>query len=58
MIIWSFLPCLNNDLLEDFVIAHHPTLLREIESAREEYRREGGVSHEQMKKLIQQQSEE
>lgn len=43
---------LDEDLLEDFIIAHHPTLLHEVESAREEYGKKGGVSHAEMRKRI------
>ncbi|HUT55818.1 MAG TPA: type II toxin-antitoxin system Phd/YefM family antitoxin [bacterium] len=43
---------LDEELLEDFIIAHHPTLLREIENARQEYGRKGGISHAEMRKRI------
>lgn len=43
---------LNEELLDDFILAHHPTLLREIGSARAEYRRRGGISHDAMRKRI------
>jgi len=43
---------LDEDLLDDFVLAHHPTLLREVETARRDYRRAGGISHEEMKRRI------
>ncbi len=44
---------LDEDLLEDFILAHHPTLLKEVDSARREYMEKGGVDHETMKKRIQ-----
>jgi prevent-host-death family protein len=43
---------LDEDLLEDFVLAHHPTLPGELESARKEYLKKGGLSHEAMKKRL------
>ncbi len=44
---------LDEDLLEDFILAHHPTLLPETEKALAEYKRKGGIGHEAMKKRIQ-----
>ena len=43
---------LDEDLLDDFVLAHHPTLPGEVEAARTEYKNKGGVDHETMKKRI------
>jgi len=43
---------LDEDLLEDFILSHHPTLLDEVEAARREYEEKGGVDHETMKKRI------
>ncbi len=43
---------LDEDLLEDFVIAHHPALLSEVDEARREYRRKGGLDHRAMKKRV------
>ena len=43
---------LNENLLEDFVLAHHPTFLSEVEAARREYEKKGGIDHETMKKRI------
>ncbi len=43
---------LDEDLLEDFILAHHPTLLREIEAARREYEKKGGIDHVTMRKQI------
>jgi len=43
---------LDEDLLEDFILAHHPTLLSEVESARSEFLKKGGISHEAMKKRL------
>src|SRR5262245_46720425 len=37
---------LDEDLLDEFVLAHHTVLLRELESARKEYRKKGGVDHQ------------
>ena len=43
---------LDEDLLDEFIIAHHPTLLSEAEAARAEYREKGGVDHEAMKAMV------
>ena len=43
---------LDEDLLDNFVLAHHPTLLKEVEAARREYKKKGGVDHETMKRRI------
>lgn len=43
---------LDEDLLDEYVLAHHPTLVRELESARREYLQKGGIGHEEMKKRI------
>ena len=43
---------LDEDLLEDFILAHHPTLLSEVEAARREYQQKGGIDHQAMKKRI------
>ncbi|MBI4563338.1 MAG: type II toxin-antitoxin system Phd/YefM family antitoxin [Planctomycetes bacterium] len=43
---------LDEDLLDDFILLHHPTFLKEVESARAEYLRRGGIGHSAMKKRI------
>jgi prevent-host-death family protein len=43
---------LDEDLLDDFIIAHHPTLLDEVEDASKEYEKKGGLDHESMKKKL------
>jgi len=43
---------LDEDTLDDFIIAHHPTLLKSLDAAREEYRKKGGVSHDEMRSMI------
>jgi len=43
---------LDEDLLDDFILAHHPKLLREVEAARVEYEEKGGIDHQTMKKRI------
>ncbi|MBI4613722.1 MAG: type II toxin-antitoxin system prevent-host-death family antitoxin [Planctomycetes bacterium] len=43
---------LNEDLLDDFILAHHSGLLKEVEAARAEYRVKGGIDHEAMKKRV------
>jgi len=43
---------LDEELLDDFILAHHPTLGAEIEAAHREYGRKGGIDHETMKKRI------
>jgi prevent-host-death family protein len=44
---------LDEELLEDFILVHHPTLLGEVEAAKGEYLKKGGISHEAMKKRLQ-----
>jgi len=43
---------LDEDTLDEFVIAHHPTLLPEVEAARAEYEEKGGIGHDEMKALV------
>lgn len=43
---------LDEDLLDGFILLHHPTLLGEVEAARDEYRRKGGIDHASMRKAI------
>ncbi|MHC5057403.1 MAG: type II toxin-antitoxin system Phd/YefM family antitoxin [Planctomycetota bacterium] len=43
---------LDEDTLDEFIIAHHPTLLPEVEAARAEFEKKGGVSHDEMKALV------
>jgi prevent-host-death family protein len=43
---------LDEDTLDEFVIAHHPTLLSEVEAARAEYEEKGGIGHRDMKALV------
>ena len=43
---------LDEDLLEDYILAHHPTFLKEIEAARREYEKKGGISHDEMRKRL------
>ena len=43
---------LDEDLLDDFILAHHPSLIDEVEAARREYEQEGGIDHESMKERI------
>ena len=40
---------LDEDLLEDFILAHHPHLLASVETARREYLKKGGISHDEMR---------
>jgi prevent-host-death family protein len=46
------LVALDEDTLDEFVIAHHPRLLKEVDDALEEFDRRGGASHDEMKKLV------
>ena len=39
---------LDEDLLDEFVLAHHPTFLKEVAASRREYERKGGISHDEM----------
>ena len=43
---------LDEDLLEGFILAHHPLLLQEVEAARLEYLKKGGIYHEAMRKRL------
>jgi prevent-host-death family protein len=43
---------LDEDSLEDFILARHPTLPKEVESARREYLKKGGISAAAMRKRI------
>ena len=43
---------LDEDLLEEFILARHPRLLKEVEAARAEYRKKGGIDHGTMRKRI------
>jgi len=43
---------LDEDLLEEFILAHHPKLLAEVEAARREYMKKGGIDHATMKQRI------
>ena len=43
---------LDEELLDEFVLMHHPTLLKEAESSRTEYLKKGGIGHEAMRKRI------
>lgn len=48
---------LNEELLDEFVMAHHPKLLKEVETARAELQEKGGIDHETMKKRIERRRE-
>jgi len=43
---------LDEDTLDEFVIAHHPTLLPEVKAALTEYEKKGGVGHDEMMSLV------
>jgi len=43
---------LDEDLLEEFVLAHRPTLAAEADAARREYMKKGGIGHGAMKDAI------
>jgi antitoxin (DNA-binding transcriptional repressor) of toxin-antitoxin stability system len=43
---------LDEDMLDDYVLAHHPGLLREVKAARAEYMKAGGIDHATMKKRV------
>lgn len=42
----------DEDTIDEFIIAHHPTLLAEAEDSRDEFRKGGGIGHADMKALI------
>ncbi len=43
---------LDEDLIEDFILAHHPTLMGETEEAYQEYKKKGGLSQQAMRQKI------
>ncbi len=43
---------IDEDLLEEYIIAKHPTLLREAEAAWEEYKQKGGTTLAEMKRKV------
>lgn len=43
---------LDEDTLDEYVIAHHPVLIREVEAARAEYKAKGGVGQDTMRKRL------
>ena len=43
---------LDEDTLDDFIVAHHPELLKSLDDARQEYEKKGGVDHETMRLMI------
>lgn len=48
---------LDEETLDEFVLAHHPKLWSEVAEARREYEQKGGVSYEQMRTRIDRRSE-
>ena len=43
---------LDEDLLDDFIMARHSVLQSELHEAREEYKIKGGINHETMRKRL------
>ncbi len=43
---------LTEDEIEEFLLLRHPTLLKELKSAYDEYQREGGISQQEMKERL------
>ena len=43
---------LDEDSLDEFIFANHPTFRRDTEAALKEYRRKGGIGHEEMRKRL------
>jgi prevent-host-death family protein len=48
---------LDEDLLDEFVMAHHREFLEEVEAARTEFQEKGGIDHDSMKKLVERRGE-
>ena len=44
---------LTEDELEEFLMLRHPTLLKELKSAYEEYLKEGGITQDEMREKLQ-----
>ena len=40
---------LNEDLLDQFILLHHPTLMKEVRASKAEYLKKGGIGHAEMK---------
>ena len=47
---------LDEDLLGDYIIAHHPTLTKELKEALEEYDREGGTDLATVRRVLESRS--
>lgn len=43
---------LDEETLDEFILAHHPALLQEAEAARREYLAKGGITHSEMKAKV------
>ncbi len=43
---------IDEDTLEDYIFAVHPTFAREVEAAYREYREKGGIGHTEMRKKL------
>ncbi|MBI3597028.1 MAG: type II toxin-antitoxin system prevent-host-death family antitoxin [Nitrospirae bacterium] len=43
---------LTEDELDEFLVLRHPTLMKELESAYEEFRKKGGITQKAMKEKL------
>ncbi len=43
---------LDENTLEEFILARHPKFVRELETSRKEYQKKGGITHKEMKKQL------
>ena len=43
---------LDEDLLEDFIMAKHPTFYKSLEAARKEYLKKGGITLDEMRRRL------
>ncbi|MEW6776136.1 MAG: type II toxin-antitoxin system prevent-host-death family antitoxin [Bdellovibrionota bacterium] len=43
---------LDEDLVDDFIFAHHPTFLSETREALAEYKKKGGIGHDEMLRKV------
>lgn len=48
---------LDEDTLDEFVLAHHPTLWNEVEAAVAEFKEKGGIGHQEMKTRLERRRE-
>lgn len=48
----AVLLAINEDTLEDYIFAKHPTFLKELEASYRGYKKKGGITHAEMRKRL------